>query len=161
MTSITITGLDELGVTADQIHALEQKLDRQGKEWKNFWEAVGELIGGNILERFINRQDHNGNYWANLMPNTLKYKTNQRTVTNNNFPDGKTVEAGILVESGDLFRSLTMKADQYSVTIGTPEEYGKYLQTGTRKMVARPFLGLSNDDKQDIYVMINDYLMGD
>lgn len=152
MTSITITGLDELGVTHSQIAQLYQKLNG---DLTPLMQAIGGVLESSTTERFTTKQSPNGEYWANLMSSTVARKTNA---------NGD--KGGILVESGDLMRSITYHANKDSVTVGTPETYGVYHQFGAKKrngedMPARPFLGLSNDDKQDIYAMINDYLMGD
>jgi len=48
----------------------------------------------------------------------------------------------LLWKTGTLFRSMTMNADvdNSSIEIGTSVAYAQWLNNGTRKMVARPFL---------------------
>ena len=87
-----------------------------------------------------------------LMPSTVKAKNGR---------------SNILVDSGDLIRSITFHASNDSVVVGTDRPYGKYHQTGTKKangttkMVARPWLGLSQQDQFDINDLIVGYLAGD
>lgn len=146
MTSIRIeTQFSELGVTADHLNALHQKLNG---DLTPLMQAIGAVLESSTTERFnVSKQAPDGGYWANLLPSTLKQKTNQNAN-----------DKGILVETGDLMRSITYYADKNSVTIGTPETYGVYHQFGTKHMLARPFLGISDQDEKDIFEMINDYL---
>lgn len=115
-------------------------------------QAIGSVLEGSTRQRFADKQSPNGVAWAVLMPSTVKAKNGR---------------SNILVDSGDLIRSITFHATSDSVVIGTDRPYGKYHQTGTKKangttkMVARPFLGLSEDDKSDIGDLINDFLAGE
>lgn len=147
MTAIIVTELDELGVTANQIAQLHQKLNG---DLTPLMEAIGSVLENNTRDRFDTKLSPNGEYWANLMPSTIAQKGNDK----------------ILDDSNDLKKSIAWHANKDSVSVGTPEPYGVYHQFGAKKrngedMSARPFLGLSDDDKQDIYAMINDYLQGD
>ena len=114
-------------------------------------QAIGSVLEGSTRQRFADKQSPNGVAWAVLMPSTVKAKNGR---------------SNILVDSGDLIRSITFHATSDSVVIGTDRPYGKYHQTGTKKangntkMVARPFLGLSEQDKSDIGDLINDFLAG-
>lgn len=148
MTSITIseTGFRELGVTAEQIVQLYQKLNG---DLTPLMEDIGTILMRSSEERFTTKLSPDGEYWENLMPSTVARKGDDN----------------ILVDSGRL-SEIIYHAYQDRVEVGTPETYGVYHQFGAKKrngedMPARPFLGLSDDDKQDIYAMINDYLMGD
>ena len=114
-------------------------------------QAIGSVLEGSTRGRFADKQSPNGVAWAVLMPSTIKAKNGR---------------SNILVDSGDLIRSITFHASNDSVVVGTDRPYGKYHQTGTKKangttkMVARPFLGLSEQDKSDIGDLINDFLAG-
>ena len=115
-------------------------------------QAIGSVLEGSTRGRFADKQSPNGVAWAVLMPSTIKAKNGR---------------SNILVDSGDLIRSITFHASADSVAIGTDRPYGKYHQTGTKKanggtkMVSRPFLGLSNQDQSDIGDLINDFLAGE
>lgn len=115
-------------------------------------QAIGSVLEGSTRQRFADKQSPNGVAWAVLMPSTVKAKNGR---------------SNILVDSGDLIRSITFHASNDSVVIGTDRPYGKYHQTGTKKangntkMVARPFLGLSEDNKSEIGDLINDFLAGE
>ena len=115
-------------------------------------QAIGSVLEGSTRQRFADKQSPNGVAWAVLMPSTVKAKNGR---------------SNILVDSGDLIRSITFHASNDSVVVGTDRPYGKYHQTGTKKangttkMVARPWLGLSQQDQFDINDLIVGYLAGD
>ena len=115
-------------------------------------QAIGSVLEGSTRQRFADKQSPNGVAWAVLMPATVKAKNGR---------------SNILVDSGDLIRSITFHATRDSVMVGTDIPYGKYHQTGTKKadgstkMVARPWLGLSQQDQFDINDLIVGYLAGD
>lgn len=107
--------------------------------------AIGSVLEGSTRQRFADRESPNGVAWAVLMPATI---------------DAKNGRGNILVDSGDLMRSITFHASSDSVIVGTDRPYGKYHQTGTKNMPMRPFLGISEQDKAEIGDLINDFLAG-
>lgn len=144
MTQISINASHEFPVLTERLSELEQRLNG---DLTPLMQAIGAVLENSTRQRFADKKDPHGVSWANLMPNTIKRKTNKHGQN-----------AGILVESGNLFASLTYVADKYEVSVGTPEIYGVYHQFGTANMPARPFLGINADDKQTVQEMINDYL---
>ena len=144
MSQISIDASHEFAVLNTHLNELEQRLNG---DLTPLMEAIGTFLENSTRQRFDDKKDPEGLSWANLMSDTIKRKTNKHGQN-----------AGILVESGNLFSSLTYAADKYEVSIGTPESYGVYHQFGTTDMPKRSFLGVSSDDKQSIQQMINDYL---
>lgn len=140
---------DDLPLLRDSVETLREKLG----DLTTLMDAIGGLLESGTRQRFTDKKAPDGTAWANLMPNSERAKRNTKRKTEKG--------GGILVFSGNLEQSITHHADPYSVTVGTPESYGVYHQFGTEDMPARPFLGLSNDDKSDIYELINEHLMGD
>lgn len=138
MTQITIDTSHDFPDLVAKLSKTQQKLS----DLSPLTDAIGALLENSTRQRFADKQAPNGATWQNLMPKT------QATKGNNN----------ILVQSGDLASSITYHANPYSTTVGTPEKYGAYHQFGTNKMVSRPFLGISSEDEQNIYALINDYL---
>ena len=133
----------------EHLTALQQRLNGN---LTPLMQAIGSVLEGSTRQRFADKQSPNGVAWAVLMPATVKAKNGR---------------SNILVDSGDLIRSITFHASSDSVLIGTDRPYGKYHQTGTKKadgsakMVARPWLGLSQQDQFDINDLIAGYLAGD
>lgn len=103
---------------------------------------IGRYLEGETNQRFADKKAPNGISWANLLPTTQQRKGNNN----------------ILIDDGDLVSSITHDTSSDSVTVGVSELYGVYHQLGTPKMTARPFLGISDNDKYEIGVLINDYL---
>lgn len=138
MTQVVINASHDLPLLQDNITQLTQKLG----DLTPLMDAIGGLLEGSTRQRFADKQAPNGVKWADLLPNTQDKKGNNN----------------ILVQSGDLMASITHHANATSTMVGTSESHGVYHQFGTAHMTARPFLGLSDDDKNDIYELINEHL---
>ena len=110
--------------------------------------GIAAILERSTTKRFHTKTAPDGSRWAGLKPATLRAKTNAK---------GKT-RGGILVDRGDLFRSLTSFANDKMAVVGTPQLYAVYHQTGTRHMAARPIFGLSGQDRQDIRQSLADWL---
>lgn len=112
-------------------------------------QAIGAIVENSTRERFSTKTAPDGVSWDSLRPSTLVIKKGR---------------GSLMVDRGDLMRSITHHATAVSIEVGTDRPYGKYLQTGTKnsdgseRMVARPFLGLSEDDFTDIRELLNDFL---
>ncbi len=104
--------------------------------------TIGTFVLRSTEERFETKKDPSGVSWEQLAPNTEKRKGHSQ----------------ILHELGNLEDSFSMQVFQDSVVVGTDEKYGKYHQVGTKHMPARPFLGLSDDDKTDISDALDEFL---
>lgn len=124
--------------------------------------AIGALLENSTRKRFETKRDPEGISWAHLRATTQLSKTNAddrkawyagQKVLGQLKPRG-----GILVDRGTLLKSITHHATSQSVAIGTDRLYGKYHQTGTRTMPARPFLGVSKEDERDILRVLNDFI---
>lgn len=59
-----------------------------------------------------------------------------------------------------LLGSITYEASKNSVIVGSVMYYAAYLQQGTSRMPARPFLGLSAQDYRTIDDLLHDYITG-
>lgn len=108
--------------------------------------AIGAILESSTRERFSTKKAPDGMTWESLLPDTVKTKKGN---------------PNILVFKGDLMRSITFHASSESVVVGTDRHYGKYHQLGGINLVARPFLGLSEDDKSTISDLIEDFINGD
>lgn len=122
---------------------------RLGGDLTPLMKGIGMLVEGSTRERFSTKTAPDGTSWDNLKPSTVTAKNGR---------------GGILVDRGDLMRSITNHATAVSITVGTDRPYGKYHQTGTKnsdgseRMAARAYLGLSDDDYPDIRELINDFM---
>ena len=66
----------------------------------------------------------------------------------------------ILVDTGRLAGSIHGTAFGNIAKVGTNVFYGKFHQFGTRKMVAREFLGLTGGDRSELEEVIAEYVVG-
>lgn len=108
--------------------------------------AIGGVLESSTRRRIAETKTApGGRRWDDLSPETLKAKK------------GK---GSILVEHGNLLGSITHQAAKDSVIVGSVMGYAVHLQEGTRHMPARPFLGLSSQDYQDIDDLLADWLEG-
>lgn len=108
--------------------------------------AIGALLEGSTRQRFADEETPDGSSWAALLPGSQKSKERNKNA--------------ILKEFGDLMRSITYHASAAAVVIGTDRHYGQYHQSGTAKMPARPFLGLSAEDRGGIDDILTQFMRG-
>lgn len=102
-------------------------------------QRLGATVKGQTLSRFNTETDPDGNAWAPLAPNTIVQKGS----------------SGILEDSGTLMGSIMVQASGNEAVVGTNVEYASFNQEGTRKMPARPFMGIGGDDFDQIKTVID------
>lgn len=105
--------------------------------------AIGGILENSTRARFASKTAPDGTSWQPLKPSTIKQKKGR---------------GGILVDRGDLMKSITHHATSHSVAVGTDRHYGEYQQMGTKHMPARPFLGISASDGDSIQDVLNQFL---
>ena len=110
--------------------------------------AIGDRIAEQTKRRFeAGGPAPSGGPWAPLKPATLKRKKRDK----------------ILTESGQLKSSIRYQMiGNNTVEIGTNKIYAAVHQLGFKKMKipARPYLGLSEKNSDEIVGIINEYVMG-
>lgn len=149
MASIQINATDEFPLLTERLTELQQALNG---DLTPLMQAIGAVLENNTRQRFANKKSPDGTNWAELLPQTVQYKKNKRV-------SKKGVTAvGILVESGDLFRSIASQASNGRLEVGTDRQYGIFHQIGMNNMPARPFIGVGDDDRDEVNNVINDYL---
>lgn len=151
MASIQINPTDEFPILVERLTELQERLNG---DLTPLMQAIGVVLENNTRQRFTDKQSPDGVSWQSLAPATVKRKKNKSVSK-----DGVTA-TGILVETGDLFKSITSLATHSKVEVGTDRHYGKYHQLGGVGLPARPFLGIDDDDKDEVNNVINDYLVG-
>ena len=144
---------------AEVRRALDRLLNA-GADLRPVMEDIGEYLLRTTRDRFDAEEGPDGTPWAPLSATTRRRKRKNA---------GK-----ILTEEGRLRGNLAYEADSDSVTVGTPSIYGGVHQFGAEKgafgrtskggpipwgdIPARPFLGLSDADEDEIVALIADYL---
>jgi len=111
-----------------------------------FFADVGETMLNSTRERFRSQTAPDGSPWAALSPRYAARKPRNRDK--------------ILTLRGDLRGMLTKFADAESLRVGSPLVYAATHQFGRAgaHIPARPFLGLSDADRDALLDAITDYL---
>lgn len=99
-------------------------------------QGVGKKAQQSVQQRIQQvKQDPDNAPWSPWRPSTEKYRTHKGNAGQ-----------GLLWDEGTLLNSIQMQADSGGVSIGTAVGYAGFLQDGTERMAARPFLGWSDGD---------------
>lgn len=69
-----------------------------------------------------------------------------------------TTALGILHRTGSLSASIVYEVQGRSVIVKSTSPYAGYLQDGTSKMPARPFIGISGQNRGQINLILKNYL---
>jgi phage virion morphogenesis protein len=97
--------------------------------------ALAETVRKQTIRRFATKTAPGGGKWAPLKPSSVR---------------GRRTPRDILVDTGRLRNSIASKVYGHTAEIGTNVFYGKFHQFGTKKMVARPFLGIDSSDVAEL-----------
>ena len=95
------------------------------------------------------KDDPLGYAWAPWMPSTAAQRARKGNA-----------DQGLLWDTGALLDSITASVAGNTVTIGSAVDYAGYLQDGTDRMAARPFLGWSADALAFYEHLTSEYLAG-
>ena len=129
---------------AAEVDAAFRKLQATLHDLTPVFQDIGEAMLNVTRERFNTQTAPDGTPWKPLSPAyALVKKPN---------PDK------ILTRYGRLRGTLTYQAGPKEVRIGTPLVYGATHQFGRGAIPARPFLGLSQSDEQELLDILNDHL---
>lgn len=137
---------------------LDRLMDRGGRrlaaQRRNLLNAVGETLVDGALERFEKEEDPEGKKWepsARAWEQGLKSRRGRM---------GKTLQ-----KTGRLRSSIDYATTQDSVLVGSNVEYARIHQEGGKAgrghkatIPARPYLGISKADREDVEAVIQDYM---
>lgn len=99
---------------------------------------MANVLRADAEEAFESEQSPDGKKWEDLDP---VYKKSR-------FAKG--YDGKMLHRTGQLIDSLNIDYGDDFAAVGVSESYGIYHQLGTKKMSARPFLGVSEDGVDEI-----------
>ena len=154
MTEIRIT--INSGVTQAQLDRAANKLTNLAP----MFASIGEYFLGRTRERFDSETAPDGTKWAQLAQATIKSKqrrqTSGSTRTGSSRARSNALPNAILKDTFLLRDTINYRATSKDVAIGTPTKYGVNHQFGTKRMVARPFLGVNAEDLVEVENIVID-----
>jgi phage gpG-like protein len=136
------------------------------------FQDIGEAMLNSTRKRFEDSVAPDGTKWQALSEATLIGRARRASgghLTDRRFNQQRlwTKKAAMayayakpLIDVGRLMGTLNYQAKPHEVRIGTPLIYGATHQFGDpqRHIPARPFLGLSTSDEQELLDILNDHL---
>ena len=136
----------ELLLNDDQVQRAFRNLLERGQSLRPLFADLGEQLLTSTRERFRadSRESPDGAKWPPLSDSTRKKRN----------------ETKILIEGGDLLQTLAHQPTRAQLKIGSPRIYGAVHQFGwpERNIPARPYLGLSDDDRAAVHETVARYL---
>ncbi len=144
------------------VQAAFNRLLRAGRDLTPVMAAIGEHLLNTTRERFDDEQSPEGKPWTPLSAMTLARKRKNRDK--------------ILTEYGHLRGTLAYRAGRQHIEIGSTRIYAGTHQFGAEQgafgrtkrggpiprgdIPARPFLGVSDEDRAEINQAVRDFLVG-
>ncbi|WP_314847009.1 phage virion morphogenesis protein [Treponema lecithinolyticum] len=140
-----------VSVNIKEIEALTKKLKGYAltpAQENNLLKSLGVEIETQISERIEStKRDPEGKTWAELADKTRQYLLKH-------FPSARPP----LWRTGELLDTIESQVSGAVLLTGATKEYAGFLQDGTKRMPARPFIGLSAQDIADLADLIDAWL---
>ena len=136
----------EINGNTAEISVVFRRLQRWLRDLTPVCGDIGEFVLNRTRERFNSQTAPDGSPWAALSPGYAQRKKRNKDK--------------ILTLRGNLRGLPNYRAGPHEVRIGTPLIYGATHQFGNPNLniPARPFLGLSQSDEQELLDILNDHL---
>ena len=142
----------QISIQVEGLERLKQRLKATADKLQNmrqFWSSVGMYVQRQtIRERFNKEQSPEGQKWKPLVESTIRRRKKRH----------KRGNMKILQDTGELRRSVAYEAHDDSVRVGSKLKYARTHQFGRGRIPARPFLGVTDKEKQHITSMFRQYL---
>lgn len=135
-----------------EVQALLSHIVRRVGDLQPAMALIGEIVVESVQRNFEEHRAPDGTPWAAVLPAYAAWKTEQ-----GKNPDDILILNRILM--GSIHRD---SADKDSVVIGTDVEYAAQHQFGdpVKNMPKRPFLGIRDDDWQEITAALSNHILG-
>ena len=144
-------GSANVSVNIKEIEALAKKLKGYAltpAQEESLLKSLGVEIEAQISERIEStKRDPEGKTWTELADKTRQYLLKH-------FPSARPP----LWRTGELLDTIESQVSGGVLLTGATKEYAGYLQEGTKRMPARPFIGLSAQDIADLADLIDAWL---
>jgi phage gpG-like protein len=120
--------------------SLLDPITRRWARQRDFLEEVGATFAGIAIERIEKKKaGPDGVKWAPWASATRKARRKEGSAG-----------TGLLLRTGALRDSITYEVQGQKVSVKTDNPYAGYLQNGTNKMPARPFLGFGRVEEREM-----------
>lgn len=134
----------QVTVQVRNLDAAIEKLNMLDLAMADLARVVAELVRGQTVKRIAqSKQSPEGVKWAALAASTIARKRKG---------------AGILVNTGRLLGSINADVVGIDARVSTNLKYAGWLQDGTKKMPARPFIGLGPKDEKEIVSAVQAFI---
>lgn len=149
---------NDLGAAANVLAQLSGSL----KNTQPMMRSLATLLENSTRKRFETKTAPDGTAWADWADSTkIRYaKKVYRSKNKKRYlaamkPRPK---ERLMRDSSRLLRSLTRHATAQMAQVGTNVEYAPYHQLGTKRMVARPMFGISDQDRVDVLDLLGEFV---
>ena len=114
----------------------------------NLLHSIGQYLVSSTQARIrTTKTDPDGKPWAPWAPGTYLARAKAGTL-----------QGGLLLNSGRLLNSVGYRVSGKTLEVEATAPYAGFLQNGTPRMPARPFLGISKGDETAINNMLSRFL---
>jgi phage virion morphogenesis protein len=150
-----------------------RNLEPSHQDLKTLNSRLGMVLEQSTKERFEEEKDPDGGAWEPLAASTVEARAKRRTKGRYKTKRGQISararrimeQAAILKDTGRMMRSITHKARPEGVAVGTNLVQGGIHQFGGKagrgkkvEIPARPYLGISTPDKEDIQNVLVEFI---
>lgn len=146
-------------INDDDVQKAIKKALRQTSDLSPALKAIGEHLVESTTDRFIDQQDPSGNPWEPLSVTTFKLRAKKGIS-----------DSDILVGTGleELSKSINYQVTGNDLYVGSNKVYAAIHQFGGETgagswfsgavIPARPFIGLSDDDRDEVLETLKEHL---
>jgi phage gpG-like protein len=128
--------------------SLLDPITRRWAQQRDFLEEVGATFAGIAIDRIENKKaDADGKKWAPWAKSTRKARQKEGSAG-----------SGLLLRTGALRDSIRYEVQGQKVSVKTDLSYAQYLQNGTSRMPARPFLGFGKVEEREMKRIWKDWM---
>ncbi len=149
---------DDLGEAGKVLQQLSGSL----KNTQPLMRSLATLLENSTRKRFETKTAPDGEKWADWTDSTKRRyaKPIWRTKNKKRYLAGlkPRPKERLMRDSSRLLRSLTRHATAQMAQVGTNVQYAPYHQLGTKRMVARPMFGISDQDRVDILDLLGEFV---
>jgi len=142
----------EMELTGDDIVRVLQQLRDNGQDLKPALKDIGEKLINSTKDRFTAEKAPDGSDWEKLSDITIANKGHANKL------------AG---ESGQLASRFSYQANDHELVLSNLQPYATMQHFGGKKsdfphlwgdIPARPFMGVSSGDREEIFKILSDFL---